>query len=136
MNNNQRLFCHEYVKNGSNGTKAYLSVYKCKSENTARINASRLLTNANVMEYVKELQQKVEDKAILSAQERMEYLTQLIKGEVIETVIRGKDADMFEVEACFNDKIKAIDVLNKMDGQYIDRVELKQVDTTWYLPDK
>ena len=49
MNNKQITFCQEYVKNGLNGTQAYLKAYKtCKKEDTAKVNASRLLTNANI----------------------------------------------------------------------------------------
>lgn len=66
LSNNQKLFCQEYLKLGMNGTQAYLNVYKtCKKEETARTNASRLLTNANIKNYISELQDKVEEKAIV-----------------------------------------------------------------------
>ena len=61
MNNKQITFCQEYVKNGLNGTQAYLKAYKtCKKEDTAKVNASRLLTNANIQNYIQELQEKIE----------------------------------------------------------------------------
>ena len=51
LTKNQRRFCEEYVNNSQNGTQAYLKAYKtCKKEETARTNASRLLTNANKKE--------------------------------------------------------------------------------------
>ena len=31
------------------------------------------------------------------------------------------------------DKLRAIDLLNKMDGQYIEKVEVNQVDTDWFI---
>lgn len=67
LTNTQKLFCQEYLKLGMNGTQAYLKVYKsCKKEETARTNASRLLTNANIKKYIEELQTKVEEKAIVN----------------------------------------------------------------------
>lgn len=70
LSNNQKLFCQKYLELGMNGTKAYLEVYKsCNKEETARTNASRLLTNANIQEYIQELQSKVEEKAIVSIED-------------------------------------------------------------------
>lgn len=67
LNNNQKRFCQEYLKLKMDGTKAYLKVYKnCKKEKTARVNASRLLANANIQDYIKELQNKVEEESIVS----------------------------------------------------------------------
>lgn len=76
LSNNQKLFCQEYLKLGMNGTQAYLKVYKsCKKEETARANASRLLTNANIQEYISELQKKVEEKAVVSIEMIVDELT-------------------------------------------------------------
>lgn len=75
LSNQQKLFCQEYLKLGMNGTQAYLNVYKSvKKEATARTNASRLLTNANIQEYIKELQEKVEEKAIVSIEDIVKEL--------------------------------------------------------------
>lgn len=76
LSNQQKLFCQEYLKLGMNGTQAYLSVYKnCKKEETAMTNASRLLRNAKVKEYIEELQSKVEEKAIVSIEDIVKELT-------------------------------------------------------------
>lgn len=76
LSNNQKLFCQEYLKLGMNGTQAYMKVYKsCKKEETARVNASRLLTNANIKKYIEELQSKVEEKAIISIEDIVKELT-------------------------------------------------------------
>lgn len=75
LSNQQKLFCQEYLKLGMNGTQAYLNAYKSvKKEATARTNASRLLTNANIQEYIKELQEKVEEKAIVSIEDIVKEL--------------------------------------------------------------
>lgn len=76
LSNQQKLFCQEYLKLGMNGTQAYLNIYKsCKKESTAMTNASRLLRNTKVQGYIKELQEKVEEKAIVSIEDIVKELT-------------------------------------------------------------
>lgn len=76
LSNQQKLFCQEYLKLGMNGTQAYLNIYKsCKKEATARTNASRLLTKANIQEYISELQSKVEEKAVVSIEDIVKELS-------------------------------------------------------------
>jgi phage terminase small subunit len=119
----QQAFCQEYVNNGSNGTQAYMKAYKtCKKESTAMASASRLLRNVKVKEYIDELQQELKSKAIMTAEERMEWLTKVIKGEIKHTSYDG-NGNSYESEAYINDKMKAIDILNKMDGNYTTKVE-------------
>lgn len=76
LTNQQKLFCQEYLKLGMNATQAYMKVYKtCKKEETAMANASRLLRNVKVKEYIEELQSKVEEKAIVSIEDIVKELT-------------------------------------------------------------
>ncbi len=119
LSSQQRKFCEEYVNNGTNGTKAYLSAYKsCKKETTAMSNASRLLRNAKVLEYIEKLQEELKEKAIMSAEERMIWLTKVINGDVKHTSY-DSNGNSYENEAYMSDKMKAIDILNKMTGQYV-----------------
>ena len=52
----------------------------------------------------------------MSAVERKRWLTGVVKGEQFTTT----------------DKLKALDLLNKMDGQYIEKHEVKQIDMSWF----
>ena len=108
LNNKQKIFCREYVKNGSNGTAAYMKAYSKCTEETARRNASKLLTNTDIQNYIKELQDKAESKDIMTNIQKKEFLTKMI--------LKDKKANR-------SDKLKALDILNKMDGEYITRVE-------------
>ena len=77
----QRAFADEYILNGGNGTKAYLRVYKnVKNEETARVNASRLLTNANVSNYIREKTEMTLLERGLLAQKAIDHLTDLAMG--------------------------------------------------------
>lgn len=85
LSNQQKLFCQEYLKLGMNGTQAYLNIYKsCKKESTAMTNASRLLRNAKVQEYIKELQEKVEEKAVVTIEDIVNELSIIAFGDRTE----------------------------------------------------
>jgi phage terminase small subunit len=59
MNDKNKKFCLEYLANGFNGTQAYLATYtSVKKEDTAAVNASKLLRNTKVQEYIKAEQDK------------------------------------------------------------------------------
>lgn len=124
LNSQQRRFCEEYVKNGLNGTQAYLNAYGNDNltEESARASASRLLTNVNVLSYIKELQEEVRKANIMSAEERMEWLSGVVKDinrdEVYVRNADGEEVLMGSKNADLNTKIKAIDTLNKMSGEY------------------
>lgn len=63
---------------------------------------------------------KARKKDIMTADERKEWLTKIINGELKfkkPFVIGGKIME-YPAEPDSNDRIKAIDLLNKMDGEY------------------
>lgn len=63
LSERHKAFVNEYLINGRNGTKAYMSVYKSvTSEDSAKANASRLLTKDNVKEYLEKEQEKLQKK--------------------------------------------------------------------------
>ena len=57
LNEKHKRFADEYLINGMNARHAYLAVYKSvKSEASADVNASKLLSNTKVKEYITEKQ--------------------------------------------------------------------------------
>lgn len=105
MMDRQEKFCIEFVRCG-NATEAYKAAgYKVKNEKTAGVNASRLLGNASVQEKIAELREKAMDEKILDAKQRRILLSEIAKA-------KGQDA------------VRALDVLNKMDGVYVTKTEL------------
>ena len=105
LNARQKSFCEYYVACGNATEAAIKAGYK---EKNARFIGSENLTKANIKEYIKELQEKAKGNRIMTAIERREFLTKLILKE--ET----KDTD----------RLKAVDILNKMDGEYTQKVEV------------
>lgn len=133
LSNQQRTFCEEYVNNGNNGTQAYLKAYKtCKKEEAAMVNASRLLRNAKVSEYIAELREELRKKAIMTAEERMIWLTKVLNGEIKEKVaVQHENRETGEIKMIETDfpakldtKLKSLEILNKMTGEYTEKLEL------------
>ena len=86
----QRKFCDEYIKSG-NATEAYFKAgYQIKSNEAARANASRMLTEANIKEYIETRLKQLESKKLAGAREVLEYLTSVMRGEQTESVATAK----------------------------------------------
>ena len=111
LNARQKSFCEFYVASGNATESAIKAGY---SEKTARSIGQRLLTNVDIKKYIKELQEKAKTSRIMTAVERREFLTEVIKN--------GNEK--------VQDRLKALDILNKMDGEYIEKMQLSgQVNT-------
>lgn len=124
---------HEnYVQNlikGMSQRQAYRDVYKNNmTDKQVDEEACKLFNSPKVHQRYKELMQQLEDTSIMSAKERMKWLTDVIKNiqrddvyikdsEGNETLIGSKNADI-------NTKIKAIDTLNKMDNTYQQNIKV------------
>ena len=95
MTDKQQIFADEYLKD-LNGTRAYKVAYpSVKKDETARANASRLLTNANVKKYIDEQLEKMHNDRTADAQEVLEYLTAVMRGEHQEQTLIG-DGDGYQ----------------------------------------
>lgn len=99
------------IAGGLSQRKAYRAAFpnsqKWKDE-TVDVKASELKKNDKVLVRLEELAQQSSNEAIMSASERKEWLTEVVKSTMEET----------------KDKLKAIDLLNRMDGTYITKVEV------------
>ena len=105
---NQECFARG-IAEGKSYTEAYRSAYKTDRMSPEAINveASRLKDNPKVALRVKELRDMSALPTIMTAQRRKEWLTE---------VINDPDIDI-------NAKLKASDQLNRMEGEYITKVE-------------
>lgn len=82
LTSNQRTFADKYIELKGNGTQAYLHAYpNVKKETTARANASRLLTNANVSKYISERTKKILEKQKMTGDEIIMQLTSFARRE-------------------------------------------------------
>jgi phage terminase small subunit len=77
------------------------------SDKTIHEGASRLVSDSKVSARLAELRKQTTKETIMSAQKRLEWLTGLIE---------DKDVSI-------GDKLKAADIMNKMQGEYVQKVE-------------
>lgn len=127
LNVQQERFIQNIVK-GMSQREAYKEAYNATYDNNAiDVNASKLFNEAKVQLRYKELLQELEDKSIMSAKERMKWLTDVVKNiqkEDIYTVNSdGENVLVSSRNADLNTKLKAIETLNKMSGEYITKIE-------------
>lgn len=124
----------KYVQNlikGMSQRQAYRDAYPddTSSDETIDSHASNLLNaNEKVMARYKELLQKTEDNAIMSAIERKKWLTKVINGEIKEDIpimtdIESDIAATIKCPSKLKTKLNALDILNKMDGEYITKID-------------
>lgn len=104
MTERQKKFAEYYAQSGNTVQSAIKAEY---SENYANSRAHEMLENVGVAEYIKELSQKAQNERILTAKDRQEMLSDI-----------AKDKHNLPSE-----RIKAIDTLNKMTGEYTVKVD-------------
>ena len=104
----QEAFVQNIIQ-GMSQADAYRSAYECKrmSDKTIHEAASRLVADSKVSARLSELREKLANEKIMSAQERLEWLTELVKSK----------------EETTTDKLRAVDLMNKMQGEYVQKIE-------------
>lgn len=135
MTEKQKRFADEYLID-LNGTRAYKVAYpRVKSDETARANASRMLTNANVKTYIDEQLEKIHNEKTADAQEVLEYLTAVMRNEQTEevVVVEGtgdgcSEARVIKKDAGIKDRVKAAELLGKRYSLFTDKMELATGD--------
>ena len=121
LNAKQEKFIQNIVK-GMSQRQAYKDAYQVSyRDDVIDRNASKLFNKDDVQMRYKELMQQLEDKSIMSAKERMQFLTKIINGEEQEAFYIGEVQG--KKEADLNTKIKALDTLNKMSGEYVTNIK-------------
>lgn len=104
----QELFCHKLIE-GNSQADAYRAAYSTKnmSDKTIHEAASRLASDSKIAARLAEMRGELTKATIMTAQQRLEWLTRLIDSEDEDT----------------NAKLKAVDIMNKMQGEYVTKVE-------------
>ena len=104
----QELFVNKIIE-GMSQADAYRAAYSTKKMNDKTIHeaASRLANDSKVSARLAELRGQLTKATIMSAQDRLEWLTGVIKAEGHMTA----------------DRLRAMDIMNKMTGEYVQKVE-------------
>lgn len=104
MTERQKKFAEYYAQSGNAEQSAINAGY---SEKYARGNAHKLVAISGIAEYIKRLSDKAQNDRIMTAKERQALLSDIAKDD----------------ENAPSDRIKAVDTLNKMTGEYITKVQ-------------
>lgn len=113
----QDKFCHGIALDGLTLSDAYRSAYDASKMTDKTINekACLLAGQDKIKARIDELRKQVTSTKIMSAQKRMEWLTEQIESDKVDV----------------NAKLKAIDIMNKMQGEYVQKIAAEvQTETT------
>lgn len=104
LNIRQKRFAEYYVQSGNAAESARKAGY---SETYAEHRTDEMLRNVEISAYIKELTEKTKDERILTAKDRQIMLSDI-----------ARDEENFAA-----DRIRAVDTLNKMTGEYTVKVD-------------
>ena len=109
LTDKQENFARAIALDGMNQSDAYRSAYNTEnmSESTIWNEAYLLASHREVSKRINELRAMTLSPKIMSAQERLVWLTEIIKSE----------------EETTRDKLSASDQMNKMQGEYVQKIE-------------
>ena len=125
MTGKQKKFCDEYLID-CNATQA--AIRAGYSEKSAGRNADRLMKNDEIKTYIENQLNKIHSNKIADAQEVIEYLTSVMRGECKDEVLRLigdgiQTIDSIEVSA--KERIKAAELLGKRHGIFNEKISLE-----------
>lgn len=129
LNARQKAFCEYYVASGNATDAAIKAGY---SERTAKSIGQRLLTFVDIKKYIDELMQKLESERIATAEEVLQNLTAMMRGEIQEEVIvvegEGEgvsSARIIKKQVSAKDRIKAAELLGKRHALFTDKTKIE-----------
>lgn len=124
MNARQKRFCDEYLIDCNATQAAIRAGYSAK---TAKITGAKLLTNANLKAYIEEQLEKIHNKKTADAQEVLEYLTAVMRGQHTEQVLKlvGEGVQTItDIDVAAKERIKAAELIGKRYGLFKDNLDV------------
>lgn len=127
MTDKQKIFADEYLID-LNGTRAYKVAYKsCKKDETASVNASKLLRNTKVKTYIEEQLEKMHDQRIAKVEDVMVYLSDVLRGTSQSSVLAlcGDGCqEVIDKPPDEKERLKAAELLGKRYGMWTEKLEV------------
>ena len=108
----QQRFIDYYIETGNATEAARRAGYEAKSEKAMQNIGSENL--GKLGDYIKERMKPAQDKRIADADEVLQYLTAVMRGEVKDT---------FDFDTSVRDRNKAAELLGKRHRLFVDKVE-------------
>lgn len=121
----QELFATEYVRLKGNGTQAAIAAGY--SEKTARSIAVENLAKPNIKKRIQELSQKADAEKVADAQEVLQLLTEIVRGEMSEEVVainpQGEESRTNR-KPTIKDRSKALEILSRCLGMTLPETQV------------
>lgn len=125
----QQAFADYYLETGNATESAIKAGY---SKKTAKEIGCENLTKPNIKNYIDERMKAMNDKRIAKAEEVLEYLTRVLRGEETEQVIVTEnvgdymsEARTIDKELSAKDRIKAAELLGKRYALFTEKVDVE-----------
>ncbi|MGV3101889.1 terminase small subunit [Clostridium perfringens] len=127
LTNRQKAFADYYIELGNATEAARRAGYKGKNVNKI---ASENLAKLDIKQYIDERMALIESERIAKAEEVLQYLTRVLRGEETEQVVVIEstgdfmsEARLIDKELSAKDKLKAAELLGKRYRLFVDKVE-------------
>lgn len=121
LNVRQKAFCEFYVASGNATDAAIKAGY---SYNYANAQIYKMLGNVGVKNYIDELMKKSKNERIATAEEVLNYLTSVMKGEGQEEVV-ANTGNVVYTSPSIKDRIKAAELLGKRYALWTDKTKIE-----------
>lgn len=124
MTPKQRKFCDEYLISGNATDAAIKAGYSPK---TAKQTGSENLAKPDLKAYIETELEKLHSAKIADAQEVLEYLTSVMRGEHTEQVLKlvGDGIQtVTDIEVSAKERLKAAELIGKRYALFSDKIDL------------
>ena len=124
MNARQKRFCDEYLID-CNATQA--AIRAGYSPKTAKVTGAKMLTNANLKAYIDEQLERIHNEKTADAQEVLEYLTAVMRGQHTEQTLQliGEGVQTItDINVSARERLKAAELIGKRYGMFKDNLDV------------
>ena len=124
MNAKQKRFCDEYLID-CNATQA--AIRAGYSPKTAKQIGQEILTKPDLKKYIDEQLEQIHSEKTADAQEVLEYLTAVMRGEHTEQVLKliGEGVQtVTDIDVSARERLKAAELIGKRYGMFKDNVNV------------
>ena len=128
MTEKQKRFCDFYIETGNAKEAAIRAGY---SEKTAKQIGQENLTKPDLRAYIDERHAELKNERTADAQEVLEYLTAVMRGEYKEATLIGVGEGaqaVVDIDVGAKDRLKAAELLGKRHALFTDKVDLQTGD--------
>ncbi|MCU5498798.1 terminase small subunit [Bacillus wiedmannii] len=127
LNERQLRFADYYIETGNASESYRRAGYEAKTKAAIENNASRLLSNDRVKEYINSRLSKAHEKRIADGDEVLATLTAIMRGERTGKTLRGVgmgEQVVSDIEPSIGEITKAAELLGKRHRLFTEQVDL------------